>query len=845
MIQSDNGKLKRGKRRMIIIAALSGIGLVCLALVVALFLFLQSPAALHALASVLGYEISADAVSLSPGLSGRIEELRITDPKSGFTITCSDVTIKNSLLMLLTGRIDSLVLQNPKLTLQKSKSSNEKTDLSFLQKLPAVHLLEIKNAEVSYLAGDEPQLALTGFHLTVKDFSPRTGGQLSLASGFSYTAGSDTRMSARGKVKAAFRLTGLYPRPYGKGTLDLVLDSGQYESGAKIIMLRNLLLGMKLNYDKNTETVTVEATGKHAVFGQLKAVAKTEVNDSLPWSVNATLSAIDVGKAFAALQSMLAKDAQGWTMRGTAKLEAALQGAYTDKHLTVNSRSAVSFRNMGISSPDSSISAQGITGSAELKLQYAASDRKLLFSLTSRQQHGEQLWKEYYNNAHGKKASIAADGHVFLTQENPFSLNATLDLFQTGEYAVSIQGAKDDWLMKASALQISHAKLIDTLLKEYVNNTSGRLQGLTANGSSSLEASVQRKNGTTTVSGVFRMADAFLKAPALELSIARVFVDLPFDLTHPSSARQKPSTRPPGRIRFGNIQQKKLSIENLAIPITITQNTVEVPERVVIPFYSGTIHLYAILADDILSPDMRVRFGLKVENLNLGRLTQRLLKMEFPGRVNADFGVMTYQKNGLQSQGTAVVNVFDGEITATNFFARNITLPSRSFGGDITMKNINLEEVTKKIAIGKMSGILEGSLTGFAMEYGQPSSFVLELGSIEKPGISQTISADAINTISILGTGAGSVLSQGVTKYFKEYPYSKIGIRCVLQDDQFTVNGTIIEGETEYLVRRGFLRGVDVVNQNRNNAISFRDMGERLQRISHHEQAAPADILLQ
>jgi hypothetical protein len=279
--------------------------------------------------------------------------------------------------------------------------------------------------------------------------------------------------------------------------------------------------------------------------------------------------------------------------------------------------------------------------------------------------------------------------------------------------------------------------------------------------------------------------------------------------------------------------------------VKITQNRLEVLEQVNIPFYSGTIHLYDMLADDILSPDMQVRFGLKVENINLGRLTQRLLKKEFPGRINADFGVMAYQNQGLKSAGTAVINVFDGTITATNFFAENLMLPSRRIGGDVIIKNINLEEVTKKIAIGKISGILDGSLKGFTMEYGQPSSFILELASKEKPGVSQTISADAINNISILGNGMGSVLSHGVTKYFKDYPYSKIGIRCVLLNDQFTVNGTVIEGDTEYLVRRGFLRGVDVVNQNRNNAISFRDMEERLQRISHHEKANPAEILLQ
>jgi hypothetical protein len=130
------------------------------------------------------------------------------------------------------------------------------------------------------------------------------------------------------------------------------------------------------------------------------------------------------------------------------------------------------------------------------------------------------------------------------------------------------------------------------------------------------------------------------------------------------------------------------------------------------------------------------------------------------------------------------------------------------------------------------------------MEYGEPASFTLEVESVEARGVDQTISTDAIQSISILGTGAGSALNRGITQFFKEYPYSKIGIRCVLKNDQFTVNGTIHDGGKEYLVRRGFLRGLDVVNQNPDNMISFRDMRERVERISR-PQAETVGIQVQ
>jgi uncharacterized protein (DUF1330 family) len=64
----------------------------------------------------------------------------------------------------------------------------------------------------------------------------------------------------------------------------------------------------------------------------------------------------------------------------------------------------------------------------------------------------------------------------------------------------------------------------------------------------------------------------------------------------------------------------------------------------------------------------------------------------------------------------------------------------------------------------------------------------------------------------------------------------------VLNNDQFSVNGTIHEAGKEYLVRRGFLRGVDVVNQNPHNVISFRDMEERTERIFRSPQAEPVGV---
>jgi hypothetical protein len=75
-------------------------------------------------------------------------------------------------------------------------------------------------------------------------------------------------------------------------------------------------------------------------------------------------------------------------------------------------------------------------------------------------------------------------------------------------------------------------------------------------------------------------------------------------------------------------------------------------------------------------------------------------------------------------------------------------------------------------------------------------------------------------------------LSGSFASLFKEFPYKKIGVHASLENDVFRVNGTIKEEGNEYLVKRGSFSGVNVVNQNTDNSISFKDMVKRLKRIT-------------
>jgi hypothetical protein len=807
--------------------ALIGI-LACGALVIGGgFALLHSPFVLNRVGRWFGFDIRAEAIALSPTLSGSISGLTVTRAHDGqVVLVASNVTAKNSLELLLKGEIESLELRNPKFTYRLEPTPGG-TGWESLKDLPTVRFLHIQNAEVSVTSATGPErMHLTRADLTVRNLSSAAGGSINLTTAFAAGYGD---LTAKGTLTASFQLTGVYPRPTGKGAVRLAVDSGTLAGSPQAVSLNGFTLAADLAYDKASDTLAVTSLrGQSQELGAITGAAKAVLKGDTPWTANVSAVPIEFAKAFAVLKPFLPEAYRDWTMQGKGTAEVNLQGTYVDR-LAFGGTLAFGFEDGGFSSPDSSRAAQGMTGRLVLKLQYAASE-KLAFTLQSEARGGEYLWGAYYNNLDGRRMAVTADGLVAWGADRRFECRGDVDLFQTGSYGFEAAGMGAAWTARIRATNISHAKLVETFLPADLQSTTPSLKGLSVTGRSSLLASLRHDLDRTTIGGTFQMADTTVSAPGLQLTIQDVAADLPFQLVYPLSAAGERVAPAPGSIRFQAIQRRRLTVESLTIPVTISANALEVPQPIVLPFFGGEVHVSDVRLDDVLFPT-RLRFAVLIAGVDLGRLTRRLAGVEYPGTVNADFGQMEYVNGRVASAGRAVIGLFGGEIEMTNFYAERIGSPTRTVGGDIVFRNISLQQLTQKITIGSMSGVIQGSLHGFAMESGQPASFTLVLESVDDPHVAQWISVDAIESISILGTGVGSPLNNWITQFFKDYPYRRIGIWCRLHNDAFTIRGLIQEGGKEYLVRRALLRGVDVVNQNPDNVISFQDMAERIERI--------------
>jgi hypothetical protein len=101
--------------------------------------------------------------------------------------------------------------------------------------------------------------------------------------------------------------------------------------------------------------------------------------------------------------------------------------------------------------------------------------------------------------------------------------------------------------------------------------------------------------------------------------------------------------------------------------------------------------------------------------------------------------------------------------------------------------------------------------------------------TVSRPGVPQRVSVAAIRQLSILGGSGGDPLSHGILSFFDEYRYAKMGFRCNLRNDRFTLRGVEEFDGKDYLIVGSVMPPrVNVISHNQ--TISFSQMIRRLER---------------
>jgi hypothetical protein len=473
-----------------------------------------------------------------------------------------------------------------------------------------------------------------------------------------------------------------------------------------------------------------------------------------------------------------------------------------------------------------------------LKIASPGKEKKGRFSVSMDAGDGEFLWGEFYRDFKGQTMTVSTDGSFV---QSPFSLSGSgvLDFFGSGRYVFSADMTAQKKLFTFEGSNVSHKKLYTILLSNYVRQNYQDMQDMDIEGTSDVRVTATIDGDSTAVEGRLSIHDAAVRVPSQRFSLAGVEADIPFDFTLPPVAAAAPLGREQGFVSFAFLEAGKFALEGKKIPLLVSRNTVLVPTQIDVPLYGGDIRITHLRFDRIFSPQSQMNAGIGVNNLDLGIFTETFAPIPISGTITGALPSIVVEGGKWTTRGKITAKVFGGTVEFRKLHAARLFRTSRLVGADITFDDIDLEALTNKIRVGRITGIVKGYARNFFMEYGQPAGFELKIETDRTKKARREISVEAIENLSIVSTGIpgiSSALNRGINRFFKQYAYRGIGIECTLVNDVFRLRGTIREGGKEYLIKRPLFHGIDVVNQNPDNAISFKDMQERVSRIFRPRQ---------
>jgi len=200
------------------------------------------------------------------------------------------------------------------------------------------------------------------------------------------------------------------------------------------------------------------------------------------------------------------------------------------------------------------------------------------------------------------------------------------------------------------------------------------------------------------------------------------------------------------------------------------------------------------------------------------------------GKVAMSIPLVTYSNGQLTTDGALGFDVFDGSVVVRNLAMQNPLSTVPRLQGDIQMRNLDLELLTRTFSFGAMTGRLDGDVNGMELSRWQPVKFDADVHS--SPGsYPKKISQRAVENISALGgAGAAAAIQRSFLQFFKEFNYGKIGLSCRLRNGVCTMRGAEDTPGGYVIVKGSGIPAITVMGYNR--SVSWGELLERVKRVT-------------
>jgi hypothetical protein len=233
------------------------------------------------------------------------------------------------------------------------------------------------------------------------------------------------------------------------------------------------------------------------------------------------------------------------------------------------------------------------------------------------------------------------------------------------------------------------------------------------------------------------------------------------------------------------------------------------------PIFDGALVVHTLAIKRFGTPDTELDFDAHLEPISMPLLSKAfgwpILSGQLAGRIPG----VTYRNRVLSVEGDLSANVFDGTIVGSGIELRDPLGPWPRLDADVTARRLDLDLLTHTFSIGSISGRLDADIKGLELFNWSPVAFDARLQTTPGDTSEHRISQKAVTSISSVGGGGGggvaAALQSGVLKFFDQFHYDRIGIRCQLRDEVCLMSGLEPARSGYYLVKGRGLPRIDII----------------------------------
>jgi len=526
---------------------------------------------------------------------------------------------------------------------------------------------------------------------------------------------------------------------------------------------------------------------------------------------------------------------KGFTIGGKGALRSSLKAVMREgKGPDISGRADFNITRGSFSSSDAYTAAEGLNMKVSGRFEFSLPLSKAKFSVDAKATDFEFLFGSFYGDFKNRGITLLLEGNYSRIND---SLEVSRSDFGIKGVGTAMMSGKIENLTESphfttdvSLGKLQNKNAYNFFIKDTFKNRFTFLAGIETGGVTSVKLSVKGTADRFNANGDIDVNDMYILGKKSDLSVQGINISMPFNISYPE-VDLSGDTRRFGSFRIQEISKAGLHIKDFEVFPAIWKNALIFKEDISVPVFGGHIRLMDVHYMNLLSPERELAFSISLDGIELDKVSKATKMPVFSGSISGSIPRASFTGGNFRTEGEILMELFGGEIKITGLSVNKILGPVPSIAASVKIREIDLGKLSNTFEFGHVSGILQGYVRDLVITKGQAQRFETVIETVEREGVSQRISVEALEKISILGSGsAAAVLSRGVYQFFKQYRYKKMGFRGSLRNDRFFLLGIEAEGNKEYIVKGGLIPPrVNVISYTQN--VSFQEMVKRLNRV--------------